>query len=191
MLHDPGMGNPHITEMPGLMPDARHLFPPPGVTLDKSVFCRFPAESAANPRIGKLRPDKVDFLLLLPQVNGKPALMLAVSGIGHIGFRKFPSVFLKRVLPDFLLLPAGAPAADRYDSPPAVYFIHQMKKKHGRPALHENPGFLLQNRKQGCALILLFISICPVYQDQTAGINPASLQNNLFHAHLPVPPIGR
>lgn len=164
------IGDSHITEVPGLVTDPRNLFLSRRIPLNKSILRRLLPEALTDSGIGKIRTDKVNFLLSFPKINGKSRLMLTMAGQGNILFRKFPAALRKGFLPYRLLLPVGAPSADRHDFPPAPDHLHETVKEKRRPALHQSLRGLLPPRR-GQILFPFPISIFPVYQYQTSPVN--------------------
>ena len=84
LLHEQGVGHPHIPEVPGLLGDVGDRLLLPAVALNEAVLGGQTAEGPAGPFVGKVGADEVDAGGGLGQVHGQAGLVLTAPGEGHV-----------------------------------------------------------------------------------------------------------
>ena len=182
--HEPGVGHPHITEVPGLLGDAGEGLFCFRVPLDEAVVRRRPAEGPAHPGVREVRPDEVDVVGGTAQVHGQAGLVLTAPGEGHIlpgeGFTLRP----EGVVPNLLLLGLAAPAGHRDDGPRPPHRLDAGGQKPGGPALHEDVR-VAPVRGGQFQLFLAPDGVGGVDQDEEAGVYLVPGEGDGLHASTP------
>ena len=141
---------------------------------DKAVVGGPVAQFPAGAVVGEGGAEKVDVRPPLPQVDSQAGLVLAAPGPGHIGLGEFLSVLRQGVVPDGLLLGAGAVAAHRYDGGPAARGGEQLLQHGPGPGVEPDLGMAAVHGHQGLRLRLSGQGVGPVHQIQGAPHAPTA-----------------
>ena len=141
-------------------------------------------EGAVDPVIGEVRPDEVDLIGGLAQVDGKARLMLAAPGKRHILLREVRAALRQGVVPDPLLFRLAPPAGDRDDLRPAARLPDAGGQQLGGPPVQQDVRMAAVHggeidRTAGLEGVL------PVHQHQGAG--PALLPGKAYGPHASTP----